>query len=109
MILYHATTLANAHSIMANGFRQSAGHHGLPNHVRAGVWLTTPPVDVTGGARGDAVLSVDLDVSAEEIAAYEVIAEVRRYREFLMPAETVNALARISLVSGSDPDDLTAL
>jgi hypothetical protein len=107
MTLYHATTLDDAQSIMANGFRD--GQDGPANHTHAGVWLTMPPVDVTEGARGDAVLSVDLDVSPEEIGAYEIVKEGRRYREFLMPAETVNAHARISLVSGSDPDDLTAL
>jgi hypothetical protein len=106
--LDHATTLNDAHSIMTNGFRDRAGHHGLSNHERAGVWLTTPPLDVAEGARGDAVLSVELDVPPEEIGAYEVVVEGRRYREFQMPAAMVNAHADISLVRGSDPDDLTA-
>ena len=109
MILYHSTTLDHARSIMVHGFRTSDGPDGPANHDAAGVWLSTPPVDIGEGGRGISVISVDLALPEEEIGAFELLAHGGRYREFLLPAHRVNAHARISLVNGQDPADLTAI
>ena len=85
MRLYHKTSAAD--SILAHGFKDSYGPY-LTNQIYGGVWLSDRPLDVNEGADGDTLLS--LEIPDEVVGKYEWIEDGKTYREFLVPAETVN-------------------
>ncbi|HEV2109219.1 MAG TPA: hypothetical protein VGR16_13230 [Thermomicrobiales bacterium] len=76
MKLYHVTTLANARSILSTGFRDGTGKYGFLDYELSGVWLSDEPLTINEGAVGDAVLSVELDLSVDQLANFEVIDRV---------------------------------
>jgi hypothetical protein len=86
MLLYHQTTAANAAQILRDGFRDGEGYYHTDRLWR-GVWLSNMPLE--GGAEGDILLKVELP--EQIIADYEWITEGQPYREWLIPAELVNA------------------
>jgi hypothetical protein len=94
MILYHRTTAANAEQIQRDGF---ALEH-------SGVWLSNMPRDINEGAYGDVLLKVDLPEQA--IADYEWIEEGKPYREWLVPAQLINAQAKPSVVDTEEEEKL---
>ena len=85
MKVYHRTKAADA--ILAEGFRDGEGHY-LTSNLYRGVWLSNVPLDENEGAWGDTLLSLDIPESV--IAEYEWVEEGKPYREFLVPADTVN-------------------
>lgn len=85
MKLYHKTFAAE--SILAHGFKDSYGSY-LTNEIWGGVWLSDRPLDDNEGADGDTLLS--LEIPDEVVEKYEWIEDGKPYREFLVPAETVN-------------------
>ena len=85
MKLYHKTFAAD--SILAHGFMDSEGRY-MTDTVYRGVWLSDRPLDDNEGADGDTLLS--LEIPDEIVEKYEWIEDGKPYREFLVPAETVN-------------------
>ena len=91
MRVFHTTTDEAADAIEREGFREGVGSYLTVNECR-GVWLGNMPMDSNEGASGD-VLFV-LDIPAEVLEPFEWIEEGKPYREFLVPAETVNEYPR---------------
>ena len=99
MQVYHRTSSAPA--ILASGFRDAEGHFGT-DRLWHGVWLSDVPVDANDGAAGDVVLT--LSIPEAVLAEWEWVEEgVKRYREFLVPAETVNRYGPPSVVEEQLP------
>ncbi len=61
-----------------------------------GVWVSDCPLDINEGARGDVVLTLDVPIDVFE--RYEWIEEGKPYRESLIPASVLNALATPRIV-----------
>lgn len=85
MRLYHTTEVAD--KILEEGFRDGEGQYMTANTYR-GVWLADMPLDVNEGAWGEDVLVVEMPEAV--VAQYEWAEERKAYREFLVPAATVN-------------------
>ena len=62
-----------------------------------GVWLSSEVLDENEGARGDVVFTVE--VPSHEIEPFEWIEEGKPYREFLVPADVLNRLGKITRLS----------
>lgn len=91
MVLYHSTTHENAASILRDGFRDSTDHY-MTENLHTGVWLSDTPLDENEGACSEALLCVEVDEIL--MIPHEVIEDgpcVKGYREFLVPAATVNS------------------
>ena len=91
MRVFHTTTDAAAAAIERDGFRDGVGSYLTVNEYR-GVWLGDLPMDPNEGASGD-VLFV-LDIPEQVLKPFEWIEEGKPYREFLVPADTVNEYPR---------------
>jgi hypothetical protein len=87
--VYHRTSNSNAAAIISDGFRDGVGNYGTTTE-RAGVWLSSTPLDANEGAHGDTLCS--FDIPAHVLAPYEWVQDLG-YREFLVPAEVVNSYA----------------
>ena len=85
MRLYHVTD-ASA-EIEREGFRDAEGTYLTPNVYR-GVWLA----DIQLDEWGDSVFAID--IPEDEIVPYEWVEDGKPYREFLVPANTVNRFPR---------------
>lgn len=84
---FHRTTAARARAILRGGFKDSVGQF-LADTEHAGVWLSDRPLDENEGARGDALLVVE--IAADLVERYEWIEHGKPYREFLVPAAMLN-------------------
>jgi hypothetical protein len=92
MRAFHRTTLAAARAIVAGGFVDGTDRYGT-NQEFSGVWLSSHPIDANEGARGDALLSIEIpDELFQEFEWVEV--ERTRFREALIPAEQLNRFGR---------------
>jgi hypothetical protein len=110
--LYHRTTTERAEAILRDGFRDGSANYSagdIPN----GVWLSNRPLDcVDISYLGDALLRVTLNRSEEALDQYEWKSESIRmpgegwgpdeegkgYREWLIPAQVINANSKIELL-----------
>jgi hypothetical protein len=101
MTLFHRTTTAAAKQIIANGFRDSAGRY-MTTGWHRGVWLSDRPLDSNQGADGDVLLCIVLSCSEVQIARWEWIEARKPYREWLIPAQTVNHLGTLLVVRESN-------
>jgi hypothetical protein len=101
MILYHRTNRKAAESILCDGFMDGEGTY-LTDRVWRGVWLSDRPLDENEGACGDVLLRIHVSVPAREIGnKYEWVEEGKGYREFLIPAEVLNAqVKKLSVEEG---------
>lgn len=63
--------------------------------VRCWPWLSDRPLDEDEGACGDVLMRVMLRT---EISRYDWVEEGKPYREWLVPADLLNALAKIELI-----------
>ena len=106
LILFHRTTEASAQKILTDGFRDATGVS-MTDREHTGVWLSNVPLDINEGAVGDVLLKVSLDVSETEISDYEWVEELKPYREWLAPAELVNAKGSVTVCSEQEEDALT--
>jgi hypothetical protein len=97
LICYHRTSAENAHSIMKNGFMNSAEYF-LTNRTWTGVWLSSRPPQTTDRFQGESLLVVHLDMTEQELARWEFTGEGRSHREWLIPAKIVNRRATVELV-----------
>ena len=97
MTFYHSTTPEAAMEILASRFKDGTGSY-LTNREFSGVWLADRPLDESEGCKGSTVLAVSgLDES--EIASYEWVEEAKPYREWLVPAVTLNEKVIVEPVS----------
>jgi hypothetical protein len=98
--LYHRTYDAVAEIILRDGFRDGAGTY-MTTEEHSGVWLSNVPLDGNEGAKGDALLRLELP--EKDITDFEWIEDGKPYREWLIPAALVNEKASgLCAVSGSE-------
>jgi hypothetical protein len=113
--LYHRTSVRSAQAILEGGFRDSRHHFGFKSEDGTkveveGVWLSNVPLD--GNDFGDAdrhtLLAVTLD--DQDLIDCEVVEEgdVRRYREWLVPAAVINARGKVRLVLPAEEEAASA-
>jgi len=93
MKVYHRTLHSAA--ILREGFRDSTGTY-MTDQEFTGVWVSDCPLDINEGGRGDVVLTLDVPIDVFE--RYEWIEEGKPYRESLIPASVLNALATPRIV-----------
>lgn len=95
MKLFHRTSIAEAIEIGRRGFRderwsfQMRAEDGMEVKL-TGVWLTDRPLSESEGPRGDAQMEVDVDLSEETLAAFELDGVFWDVRLFVVPAEVLN-------------------
>src|SRR5262245_1739746 len=88
MILYHRTTDEAAAAILRDGFRDSSEFtaFGLK-----GVFVSDVPLDCHEGAKGDALLRIDLEGDIATLDEYELIEWMANpNREWIVPARLLN-------------------
>ena len=70
-----------------------------------GVWLSDVPLDCNDPGKLDctAMLAVDIELTPDEMESWEVVEEGSRYREWVIPADVLNAKARVSRYEKSLP------
>lgn len=102
MKVYHLTRARHAGEIQADGFRDHVDTY-LTDSLHKGVWVSDRPLVVEAGF-ADAVC-FEIEVPEESLVEHEWIEAGKSYREFLLPAATLNALPRRKL---SD-EELTSL
>src|SRR5947209_8567836 len=91
MIFYHATTHEAARAILSAGFRDNLGAY-LTDRIWTGAWVSDRPLDCNDfGGRNEAVLMITLDATVAELQQYEWAEDGKPYREWLIPAELLNA------------------
>jgi hypothetical protein len=102
MIYYHRTTPDAARAILANGFRDGSGTY-MTDREWTGVWISDRPLDGNEGAVGDILLAVWVpdDVSLDE---WEWVEDGKTYREWLIPAATLNRQMRVWVEECDDPE-----
>jgi hypothetical protein len=93
-LLFHRTTGPNARAILRSGFRDGAGHY-MTTGRHSGVWLSDRPLDANEGAIGEVLLEIETALSDSELDFFEWKEEGKGYREFMVPAEPLNALSEI--------------
>jgi hypothetical protein len=95
-MLFHRTSEEAARAIKRDGFRDGTGTY-LTDREWTGVWLSDRPADANEGAFGDTILRVAIpdDVDLDD---FEWIEEGKPIREWLVPADLLNACCTISIV-----------
>jgi hypothetical protein len=96
--LFHRTTAERAKAILESGFRDARGFDGLDVE---GVWLSDVPLDSNDFGRLDRNILLAVTIDEAELVDLEVVeegAEGRRYREWLVPAELINAKGKVRVV-----------
>jgi len=101
LTLYHTTNAAEV--ILTSGFRNGVGSYGLATLELRGVFLADCPVDCNEGAIGDQVLAVVLPDDVD-LSDYELVDELKTYREWCVPAELINRHGQLRLLSEDDVD-----
>jgi hypothetical protein len=106
VICYHTTPAAE--EILSGGFRDATGSYGFVGIEVTGVWLGDRPMDINEGAKGDQVLRVEFgdDVDLDD---FEVIEDLKPYREWCIPAEVINTHATVTLLGDDELEDLGAI
>jgi hypothetical protein len=100
MILYHRTTAEAARLILESGFKDATGHY-MTDLPWTGVWVSDEPLDANEGACGDTLLEITTDLSETDMDEYCWREEGKMFREYLIPAATINAHMSLRLVEGS--------
>ena len=86
---YHRTSAAK--KILEEGFRDREATYGVigANRTFRGVWLSDRPLDAADCIDGDTLLKIEIPETL--LVDYEWIEDGKHYREWLIPAEVVNA------------------
>lgn len=93
---YHRTTVAEARRISREGFEDQELDLGLydaksgEDVYLVGVWLLDQPVDAEEGLEGDALVSVTVDTTQDEMAKFELEGVFWDRRMWVAPAEWLN-------------------
>ena len=90
MRLYHRTTSAHADLILRDGFLDCEDRY-TSDFCIQGVWFSDQPQKAGELEWGDAVISIDFDLSPKSLSAFEWIEGETTYREWLIPIKVVNA------------------
>lgn len=101
---FHTTDAATA--ILRDGFRDATGGYGFAITL-TGVFIADQPLDVNEGCKGEDVIAIDLpeDLDLDE---FEIVEELKGYREWCVPAELINSRGRLRLLTEDEVDDATA-
>src|SRR5579862_2367229 len=95
MKVYHVTSAASAAEIDAQGFVDATGTYLTANEY-TGTWVANVPLTENEGVV-PAEAAFEIEIAEEELRAYEWIEEGKWYREWLVPAATLNAASRRKL------------
>ncbi len=111
--LFHVTSETAANSILSEGFRDGRGGYmlmeaapgGLTDSSLSGVFVSNFPLGINEGCKdGGAILEIVLNATADEMFyKWEIVDEGKPYREFLIPAERLNA-ATVRRISQEEAD-----
>ena len=88
-VFYHRTSAAK--EILTEGFRDREALYGVigANRTFRGVWLSDRPLDAADLIDGDTLLKIE--IPEKSLVDYEWVEEGKPFREWLVPAEIVNA------------------
>lgn len=95
---YHRTSIEAAEGILRNGFKNGRGKY-MTDRVWSGVWLSDRPLDVGEGGvfSGPRTVLLHIHIDATKVEPHEWIEEDRPYREFLVPAKTLNRYGKVRI------------
>jgi hypothetical protein len=94
---FHTTNAADR--ILADGFSDAEGSYGFDGLTLRGVFLSATPANIQDGAKGDQVLEVVFPDHVD-LSEYAIVEEGRpAVWEWCVPAELINRLGRIRLLS----------
>ncbi|ACV63586.1 hypothetical protein Dtox_2821 [Desulfofarcimen acetoxidans DSM 771] len=88
MRFYYRATSDMVQSIMSDGFADNIAQDINVTEL-AGIWLTDMLFNVNEDLSDMKVLAIDIDLSEEEMAKYEVTVDSIPYREYLFPVELI--------------------
>lgn len=91
--LYHRTAKANAVLILRDGFLDREERYTSDFDTR-GVWFSDQTRQEMDLGSGGSVMSIDLAMAQQDLAAFEWTEDETPYREWLIPARLVNATIR---------------
>jgi hypothetical protein len=86
--VFHRTWSRNAKSILKTGFEDRKGSH-FTRTERTGVFVSAVPLDSNEGADGDVLLSIEVPINVLNEYCWNESGKL--YREYLVPAEILNA------------------
>ncbi len=96
LVLYHRTSIGEAHDIVRKGFRDVDWDFGLQDArtgedaVVTGVWLADRPLSQDDGVEGDALLEVRLEADEAELAPFALEGMMWHTRLWVVPSEWAN-------------------
>jgi hypothetical protein len=89
ILLFHKTTLQAATQILRDGFRDGTSPY-MTDQEFSGVWLSDRPLGANEGVWGDTLLEVSVDLTVDDLDAWEWIEDGKAHREWLIPADLLN-------------------
>lgn len=95
--LYHRTSRANAALILRDGFLDREDRY-TSDFDHRGVWFSDQGWQKMDLGGGDSVISIDLALSQQDLAAFEWAEDETPYVEWVIPALLVNATMRASAI-----------
>jgi hypothetical protein len=96
--LYHRTQSESAETILHEGFKAGIGTYITVNE-RTGVWLSNVPLNIVDlSPSGPTLLRVTLSLAEADIERFELVEDGKPYREWLIPAEVINANSTIEML-----------
>ena len=104
MKLFHRTSIAEATSIVRNGFEDDKWRFDLRDGdggqelTMVGVWLTDRPLSGEEGPQGDAVLEVILDFEEADLKSFELEGVFWDARLWVAPAALINPKSKIRIL-----------
>jgi hypothetical protein len=100
MKLYRWVPTEEASRIMTVGFEDKTSNY-LTEQRWGGVFVSDRPLDCSDGVALDAtvLLEIHLGLLEADISDYEWVEEGKTYREWLLPAATLNSHGTVRLVS----------
>ncbi|KPK03783.1 MAG: hypothetical protein AMS20_09910 [Gemmatimonas sp. SG8_28] len=97
LVLYHRTSMAEAHEIVRKGFEDLDWDFGLTDArtgeetVVTGTWLSDQPLSQRDGIDGDALLRIDVEALEDELAPFALEGLLWHAKLWVVPSEWVNA------------------
>jgi hypothetical protein len=100
MKLFRRVTPEEAERVVNAGFENHSGRY-LTEQEWEGVWVSDAPLDCNEGVSNGATVLIEIELALPEsdITDYEWVEEGKPYREWLLPAELINAHAKARVLS----------
>ncbi len=76
----------------------------MANTTLKGVFLSSVPCEVSDGAADGPLLEVLMGMSEDDLRQFEIVEEMKGFREFCIPAEIVNAKSLVRRLSIEEED-----